>query len=214
MNKRKLKIVCIIAVGVAILGLIVFFIIKKINSVPTNNNITNEVNQSNVEVTGKLLNYIDKLKDNYYIKYSGSFKDNSGEYKQAIVEYTKLNDKFAIKSAELDMNVVYDGKNINSVSDKYNIIVKMVQTAFNLNEYHLVQNIGQTYVKSYKDYISGKLYDVEEYKLYDNTYKYYFKENDLKMIEYNGKTIKILRVENDTNAEMLVLPEGYKIMIT
>ena len=57
-------------------------------------------------------------------------------------------------------------------------------------------------------------YDVEEYLFNGKSLKYYFKDSGVKLIRYNGQDIKVIRLEKNTNKEMLIKPEGYKVAIT
>lgn len=210
MNKKRLIIIVTILLVAIIIGVVVYFVTKG-----NDTNINNPSNEEKpqLQVTGKLLNYLGSLTDNYYIKYSGKFVDDLGGYKEATVEFTKSKEKFAVKSAELNMNIVYDGEKINGISSRYNRVVQMSKSSFNLNKYHLAADIGQTYIKSYEEKLDGMNYDVEEYSYYQDSLKYYFKDDVLKIIKYNDMTIKVIRMEKITEQSMLKIPDNYEIVI-
>lgn len=205
MNKKKLLIIMSIAIVIIAAIVITIIVIKKPKGEELNNNVINH----SVKVIGNLEQYISNLTNNYYIKYSGKFRNNSGELVDAIVEYTKSGDNFAFKSTELDMHLVCEGQTLSTVSDRYKIIVEMPKTSLDTSEYNLASDIGQTYVDSYKEKIGSTEYAVEEYSYNGKVLKYYFKDNDIKFIRYNGEDIRIIRLEKNTNNDLLVLPKGY-----
>ena len=163
----------------------------------------------NIKVTGKLDEYIKNLTDNYYIKYSGKFS----ELVDAIIEYTKDGNNYGLRSSELDMHLICQGSKLYSVSSKYKLIVEMGRDSFKISEYNLASDIGQTFVKSYQENINSTIYDVQEYTYNGKNLKYYFKDSDIKLIRYDGQDIRIIRLENKTNTELLVKPEGYTYAI-
>ena len=207
MKKKRIIAFSVILIVVAIVSGIVICIIK--NDVPNDIGKNNEI--PTVTTNGKLQDYIANLTDNYYIKYHGKFKNNSGDLVNAIIEYTKDGEKCAFRSTELDMHLVCDKDKLYSISHRYELIVSMNKQNLDVREYNLASDIGQVFVKSYKENVDKKEFDVEEYLFNGNTLKYYFKDSDIKLIKYNGEDIKIIRVEKQTNSEMLVKPDWYKI---
>lgn len=208
MNKKKLLIIIIGILVVTAIGITIVLITK--NNQPMEEPI---VINPNVKVAGKLKDYIINLSDNYYIKYSGKFKNNSDELVDAIVEYTKDGENFALRSSELDMHMICEKDKLYSISYRYKMMIVMGRRTFDISEYNLVSDINQIYVDSYKEKIKSTEYDVEEYLFNDKVLKYYFKGSDIKLIRYDNQDIKVIRLEKNTNKEMLKKPEGYKIAI-
>lgn len=213
MKKKKLVIILIVTIVlIAIcIGLVMIFNKKQNTNVGTNNNESQNVQQ--VKVTGKLKEYIERLNENYYIKYSGKFKDEKSTLKQAIVEYTLKGSDFAIRSTEINLQMVCMNDVLSSISNRYKIVVEMSRNSFDTTEYNLASDFGQTFVKSSKEKLNEIEYDVEEYKHFDNNIKYYFLEDNLKFIMYNEEQIKILRLEYKTNNEMFTIPSNYEKLI-
>ncbi len=168
----------------------------------------------NIKVTGNLKDFIDKLPQNYYIKYSGKFKNNSDEYVNAIVEYTKDGENFALRSSELDMHMICEKDKLYSISYRYKMMMLMSRHSFDISEYNLVSDINQIYVNSYQEKLNNTEHNVEEYLFNSKVLKYYFKDNDIKLIRYDGQDIKVIRLEKITNKEMLIKPEDYKVVMT
>jgi len=214
MKKKKLLIIVGVIILIIAIGVTIFFCVKKDN----NNNQSNEdmlnngVPNTGLEVTGKLKEYIINLGDDYYIKYSGKFKNNSGELVQAIVEYTKSGKNFAVRSSELDMHLICIGDNIYTISSRYELIVKMPKEHVDISEYNLVSDLGQAFAYEYKEKINNIEYDVEEYVHNGKTLKYYFNGNDVKIINYDGLETKIIRVENRANTDILTIPTSYELI--
>lgn len=205
MKKKKLLIALIIILVITI-AIVTVVIVKNINSdEPSNNNVINH----SIKVTGKLQSYIANMGDNYYIKYSGKFRDDTDNLVQSIVEYTKSGEDFALRSTEMNMYLICEKDTISTISHRYKMIVDMPKTSFNISEYNLVSNIGQVYVDTYKEKIENTEYDVEEYLYNGKTLKYYFKEEDIRLIRYDGEDIKIIRLETKANTELLTKPTGY-----
>ena len=215
MNKKKVIIIVgIILVVVTIVTTIIFLVLKNKNKEqPTDKNNNNVVVYQEAKVVGKLAEYIKGLTENYYIKYLGNFEDNIKNKINAIVEYTKSGDKFALRSTELNMHMIAEEERLYSISNRYKMIVEMGLKSFDISQYNLVSDFGQTFVKSYKDKISDKEYDVEEYRFNGNSIKYYFLNNEINLVKYNSETIKIIRVEKKTNSELLIKPDGYSYAI-
>lgn len=204
-KKRLLVIIGVILVAIAIIVTTILFVINKDKQVIDEYDVVD----NNIKVTNKLEEYIANLTDNYYIKYSGKFKNNSGELVNAIIEYTKAGDKFAFRSNEINMHLICENETLYSISHSYRLIISMHKKSIDTSEYNLASDIGQMFVKSYKEIIGNTEYDVEEYLYNGNVLKYYFKDNDIKLIRYNGQDIRIVRLEKQTNAELLVKPSGY-----
>lgn len=209
MDKKKLLIIIISVLVVIALTITIAVIVKK-------NQSTDEpiVINPNVKVTGSLKDYIGNLSDNYYIKYSGKFKNNSGELVNAIVEYTKAGENFGLRSSELDMHMICEKDKLYSISHRYKMMLLMGRNHFDISEYNLVSDINQIFVDSYKEKVNNIEYDVEEYLHNGKVLKYYFKDSTIKLIRYDGQDIKVIRMEKITNKEMLVKPEGYSVAIT
>lgn len=206
MNKKKwIILLAIITVVIAVTTVVLLVI----NSSKEENTVEENKNNYSIKVQGKLEEYIRKLSDNYYIKYSGKFKNNSEELTQAIVEYTKSGESFGLRSSELNMHIICNGKVLNTISDRYKLIVEMPKEHLDVKEYNLVADIGQVFVKEYKENIGSNEYDVEEYLLDNNPLKYYFKEQDIKYIKFEESLISIIRLELKTNQELLDMPTGY-----
>lgn len=206
MSKKKILIVIILVL--IIIGLLIggILIVKNLRASNPQGDVGGP---PSIKVTGKLAEYVKALSDNYYIKYSGKFKNNSGEFVDTIVEYTKQGQDYALRSSDIDMHMIYVNKKLYSISNKYKMIVEMQKESFDISEYNLASDIGQVYVKTYEEDINNTRYEVEEYMYNGKKLKYYFKENDLKIIKYNNQEIKIIRLENKTNTELLVNPSGY-----
>lgn len=209
MDKKKLVIVIISILVLIAIIITVVFIVK-------NNSSTNEpiVINPNVKVTGNLKDYIANMSENYYIKYSGKFKNNSGELVNAIVEYTKDGENYALRSSELDMHVICEKDKLYSISYRYKIMMVMGRQSLDISEYNLVSDINQIFINGYKEKVNNTEYDVEEYLFNSKVLKYYFKDSDIKLIRYDGQDIKVIRLEKNSNKEMLVKPEGYKFVMT
>jgi len=212
-NKKKNNKKILIIVGIVLLlvvGIVVSgIIIKKINVKDINKGENNNVFNQDIKVAGKLAEYIRGLTSNYYIKYSGNFKNNSGNTLNAIVEYTTNGKDFALRATNLGIELIYENDKLYSIVHNYKMIIEMNKESFDITEYNLVSDMGQTYVKSYNENIGSTTYDVEEYVYNGNTIKYYFKEKDIKLIRYNSEDIRIIRVEKNTNTELFVRPKGY-----
>ncbi len=208
MNKKIIIIIGIVLVLIigAVVGIVV---VNKLNSAQVNNGGENDITNQISNDSSKLGTYLSGLTNNYYIKYSGDFKSNSGESINAIVEYTKDGKDFALKSTALDMHLICTEDKLYSISHTYKMIVEMNKESFDISEYNPASNIGQTFIKSYKESLNNTEYDVEEYTYKGNTVKYYFKGTDLRIIRYNSSEILIIRVEKNTNTNLLVKPNGY-----
>ena len=207
MSKNKLLIFIVVIISIAI-------VVGAVVLVTDNDNPHVSDNTNNIIPTvtkGKLQSYIANLTNNYYIKYHGKFRNNSGELVNAVVEYTKDGQNYGFRSTELDMNIVGDSKKIYSISHKYQLIVSMDNKKLDTREYNLASDIGQAFVKSYIESVGSTQYDVEEYLFIGKTVKYYFKDNDIKLIRYDGQDIQIIRLEKQTNSELLVKPDWYKV---
>ncbi|MBQ8043293.1 MAG: hypothetical protein IJ272_03985 [Clostridia bacterium] len=204
-KKRIVVIISVVLLVIAIIATVVLIPRNDDEQVGDDNDVINH----SVKVTGKLQEYIINLTDNYYIKYSGKFKNNSGELVNAIIEYTKDGDNFAFRSSEINMYLIGERQTLYSISHSYKMILTMPKTSLDTSEYNLASDIGQTFVKSYKENIGSTEYDVEEYLYNGNQLKYYFKENDIKLIRYNSEDIRTIRLEKQTNKELLVKPSGY-----
>jgi len=206
MKKNKLWI--ILSIGLVLIAVVVVIVILVTNQQEeirqdSTNNISNVQNHN----TGMLQAYIANLSDNYYIKYYGKFKDNFNEYVDSVIEYTKSGENFGFRSNEINMYLVYKDKKLYTISHRYKLIVEIAR--LNLNEYNLASDIGQVFVKGYNEYIGSTEYAVEEYLYNGNTLKYYFKDNDIKLIKYDEQDIRIIRVENKANQELLTIPSSY-----
>ena len=210
MNKKKLFVIIICTLVVIAITITAILITKKDNQPIANPIIPNP----NVKVTGKLREYIDNLQENYYIKYSGKFKNNFGELVNATVEYTKAGENFGLRSSELDMYMICEKDKLYSISHRYKMMILMGRKNFDISEYNLVSDINQIFISSYKEKVGSVEYDVEEYLFNGRVLKYYFKDGDIKLIKYDGQDIKIIRLEKNTNNEMLVKPEGYAVAMT
>lgn len=206
MKKKKYIIVFGIIILLITIIIIALITIKTENNGSGNNNETNY----NVKITGKLKEYVNQLTNNYYIKYSGKFNNTEGKKVNAVVEYTRDGDNFAIRSIELDTYVVSKKDDLYSISHNYKLIMKMNKHNFNTNEYNLASDIGQIFVKTYTESVNNTNYYVEEYMYNGKVLKYYFKDNDVKLIKYDGEDIMIIRLEKKTNMELLTIPQGYK----
>ena len=209
MDKKRMIIV-IIGILVLLAIAITVIIVVKYKKQPVDEPV---VVNPNIKVTGNLKEFIDNLPQNYYIKYSGKFKNNFGELVDAIVEYTKDGENFALRSSELDMYMICEKENLYSISHRYKMMIRMGRQSFDISEYNLVSDINQIYINGYQEKLNNTEYNVEEYLFNGKVLKYYFKDNDIKLIRYDGQDIKVIRLEKTTNKEMLVKPEGYKVAI-
>lgn len=210
MNKNKLLIIVIVVILIIlIVGVTIWFLTKNRSSEPIGEN---NIDYS-VKDPGKLKQYIANLTDNYYIKYSGNFKDNAGEYTKAVIEYTKDGENFAFRSSEIDMYLICEKETLYSISHRYRIIIALGKNSIDTSEYNLASDIGQTFINAYKESIGSTEYDVEEYLYSGNSIKYYFKDNDIKLIKYNGQDIRIIRLEKQTNDDLFVKPSDYSFAI-
>lgn len=217
MNKRKIFIVAgAIFIVLLIATIITVLLVKqpKNENENKNNDEYNNAIVQNIKVTGKLKQYIEGLTNNYYIKYSGKFKDSSDELVDAIVEYTKQGENYGLRSNELNMQMICQGEKLYSVSKEYKIIIEMGRKSFNISEYNLASDIGQVFVKEYKEKVGSLEYEVEEYLYNGKLLKYYFLGKDLKLIKYDEREIKVIRLETKTNTELLEKPEGYTYAIS
>lgn len=207
MKKNKIMKIIIIILIIIILGGGVFFVVK--NLPDDNVDIYKEENET--KITGLLKDYINSLNDNYYIKYSGKFHDNNSKLVQAVIEYTKEGEDFGIKSIELDMHLIGDNKKMYTISDKYKLMVELPIDTLNINEYNIISDFGQEYVKTYEEKLNKIKYTVEEYLYNGKQVKYYFKDKELKVITYDGQEISVIRVELKAKIELLEKPDGYTI---
>lgn len=162
----------------------------------------------------KLSEYIQKLGDNYSIKYSGTFKNNEGKDIKTVIEYTKDKENFAIKSSDLDLHVVCADGVVNSVSNRWKAIIEMPERSFDSYRYNLILNAGQTYLRHFATKENKITYYVEEYKYKEDVVQYYFLEDTVKFVKVNDNKIDIIRVENVTNKDLFTLPKGYAKAIT
>ena len=214
MKKKSILVIIGIILVIIISAIIILLTTNKpSNEVPKTNN-ENKVINSQVKVTGKLAQYLTALTENYYIKYSGNFKDNNGDKVNAIVEYTKDGQSFGLRIDELEVQMICDGKNLYSISNRYKIIVQMAKESFDIGTYNLISDMGQIYVTSYTEKINNKKYDVEEYSYNGKPIKYYFKEEEIKLIKYDNEDISVIRLERKTNNSLLVKPKDYSYAIT
>lgn len=216
-NKKKIILfgVILVIVIAVIIGIVILIsnVLKSPNDVNNDNHNNNTPNNSVInkeaKLTGKLADYIKDLTENYSIKYHGKFKNVSGEMVESIVEYTTNGKDYALRTTDLDIDLICRGTTLYSISHRYKMIVEMDKSNVDISEYNLVSDIGQTFVKTYKESINGTEYEVAEYDYNSNPIKYYFKQNDVKLIRYNSEDISIIRVEKKTNNELFVKPEGY-----
>lgn len=209
-NKRKLVSIFVI---ILVLLIAIVSVVVIVNSMKNNQNNNTGVNNNeagqNANLSSKMSEYMNSLTDNYYIKYSGSFKNNYGEVVNTVIEYTKAGKNYALKATDLDMHIICENDTLYSISHIYQMIVSMNKESVDIREYNLVSNIGQNFVKEYKEVVNNIEYDVEEYDFKGNIIKYYFYANDIKLIKYNLNEIKIIRVEKNTNNNLFVKPQGY-----
>lgn len=209
MDKKKVLII-VTSILVVLAITITVILIPKQDDKPIDKPV---VPNPSVKVTGKLKEYIVGLTNNYYIKYYGEFKNNNGEFVNSILEYTKNGENFGLRSSELDMHMICEKDKLYSISERYKMMILMGRETFDISEYNLVSDINQIYVNSYKEKVNNTEYDVEEYLFKEKVLKYYFNESDIKLIKYDGREIKILRLEKNTNNEMLVKPQDYTVAI-
>lgn len=208
-NKKTILIIGIILVAIVITLVILAIVLKPDTSQEENNNPVQYI----PEGESKLEKYINSLTNNYYIKYSGKFKNNYGEFVNAIVEYTKSDKNFGLRSTELHMHIICESERLYTISSRYKLIIEMGKDSIKTNEYNLVSNFGQEYVNMYQETVKSKKYDVEEYRHNGKILKYYFSGDDVKYIQYDNQEIRVIRVEKKTNTEILVKPTGYKYAI-
>lgn len=208
MTKKKTLLIIIVLIVIAI---IIASIVLVVNKTPEDTNKDNNISNVQNQNTGKLQSYISKLGDDYYIKYSGKFKDNNKKYVDAIIEYTKSGEDYGFRSTEINMYLLYKDKKMYSISHRYKIIVELGM--LNVDEYNLASDIGQVFVKAYTENMGSTSYDVEEYLHYGKTLKYYFKDNDIRLIKYDEQDIRIIRVEYEAKQELLAKPDGYTYAI-
>lgn len=206
MNKKKTLIIFITLIFVISAIITTVIVITNGDDEVVDNNLLDH----SVKVTGKLQQYIANMGENYYIKYSGTFKDVTEKQVKGIVEYTKSGESFALRSTELDMYLICEKDTLYSISHRYKLMINMSKESFNINEYNLVSNIGQVFVNTYKEQIDNTEHDVEEYQYNGKQLKYYFKEDNIRLIKYDGQEIRIIRFENKSNLELLTKPTGYK----
>jgi len=207
MKKNKIMKIIIISLIVIILSVAIFFVVRNLPS----ENVDIYKEKGEIKITGLLKEYMTSLKDNYYIKYSGKFHDNNSKLVQAVIEYTKEGKNFAIKSIELDMHLIGDDSKIYTISDKYKLMVELPKDTLNINEYNFISDFGQEYVKTYEEKLNKVKYTVEEYMYNGKQVKYYFKDNEVKVITYDGQEINVIRVELNAKTELLEKPKGYTI---
>lgn len=212
--KKRTRLVIIVLVILIIIALIIGIVIKSINKKGANENAENNTIDYEVKDTGKLEEYIKNMGNNYYIKYSGKFKDNNGNYVQTVIEYTKDQDNFALRSSDLNMHIICEKERLYTISSRYKLIVEIGKDSFNTDEYNLASDIGQVFVKAEREKVSGTEYDVEEYLYNGKNIRYYFKEGNLRFIRYDGQEIRIIRLEKESNKELLTKPSGYKYAIS
>ena len=206
MKKKKLLIILITAIVlIAAITTTIIIITNKEDEV-----VDNVLIDHSVKVTGKLQNYIAKMGENYYIKYSGTFKDITDKLVKGIVEYTKSGENYGLRSTELDMYLICEGDTLYSISHRYKMMVDMSRDSFNISTYNFASNIGQVYVDTYKEKIDNVECEVEEYQYNGKELKYYFIEDNIRLIKYDGQEIRIIRLENKANQELLTKPTGYK----
>ena len=205
---KKKIIICLAILILVIIVLLLVFLLPKGNIGQEGK--TN--NETSINVTGKLEQMIKKLNNNYTIKYSGDFLNEDNKVINAIVEFTRFNENFAIKSDSLGLHFVCENGKLKSVSTRYKMIVVMPESAINTELYNPLDDFGQTFNKSYVEQIDDKEYEIEEYTYNNTTYKYYFLNDEIKIIKYNDLTIKVIRIQYGVNRELFNLPTNYKII--
>lgn len=212
MDKRIWIVLIICCVVMIIIGTLVALLVRDSGYVPDNNE--NEIVSNTNEETDKLNEYISSLRDNYYIKYSGKFENNSGELVDATVEFTKAGENFGMESKELDMYIICEGERLYTISHRYKILLELSREHLDISEYNFVSNFGQIFIKSYTEKINNTVYDVEEYLHNGKALKYYFNQAGIKYIKYGEQEITVLRVEKNTYEELLIKPDGYSYAIS
>lgn len=212
--KKNTKMIIIGLAILIIVALVIGIVIKAINRNGKNEDLGNNTIDYAVKDTGNLEEYIKNMGNNYYIKYSGKFKDNNGKYVQTVIEYTKDQDNFALRSSDLNMHIICEKEKLYTISSRYKLIVEIGKDSFNTSEYNLASDIGQVFVKAEREKVSGTEYDVEEYLYNGKSLRYYFKEGNLRFIRYDSQEIRIIRLEKESNKELLTKPSGYKYAIS
>ncbi len=171
------------------------------------------VPSDSTKLEGRVATYIDELGENYYIKYVGKFKDNTSNLIDAVVEYTKDKQNYGFRSSDLSMHLIYDGAKLYTISHSYKLIIDILPKSVDMSEYNLLSNIGQVFVKSYNEKVGSSKYEVEEYVHDDVAIKYYFLEGNIKIIRYGDREIRVIRLEKNSNKEILTKPSGYSYTI-
>ena len=193
---------------IIVVSVIIIFLWPKL---PGNIDIYSEEEQYNSgKITGKLKTYIEMLGDNYYIRYSGNFYDQTDTLVKAIIDYTKKGSDFAIKSTELNVRVVYNKQVAYTMSDRYKLIATVPVSSIDIKDYNLASDIGQEFVKQNRETINGQTYDIEEYVYNNNVLKYYFDKSELKIIKFNDNEIRIMRYQKKVNNDLFEIPNDYE----
>lgn len=208
MNKKKFIIVILAIALVVVLAVIIVHYTKN------NQNLIDSKKENIVSGESRLKNYIASLKENYYIYYTGEFKDINGIYKKASIYFSKSGKNYAIKSDDLSLHVVLKENKLYNISHTYKMVIVMNKDSLNLAGYNLISLDGKEYVKSKQEKIEKTLYYVEEYKTNEENISYYFAGDSLKKIQIqrDGKEQNVLfTVENTTRQDLFVINEDYEM---
>lgn len=219
--KKHLKILIGAAVIIAIILIIVLVVVKQ-NGGNKNNNAANQTEQ-NIVSTKKIMNYIDIINKDYYMKYKTTTTDESGKT-------TVLNAEYAIKSDKVVVNdldtltttlatkdatyyILHDNKTVLV----YPIAQQNQEGALEMKRGYTKQFFESAFVGTGSEDIDGVQYYYEEYNnaSQGGTVKYYFDSNDkikyIRNIVDTGKQLtEVLEISNNIYDELFKIPSDYK----
>ena len=176
------------------------------NKVDNGNNITNEVNNSdNQEINEALGSKTAKLMSgDYYIKYNTEYDGI-----KVSVEATKKGDKTATltDSPEGVVRTICDAEYVYSIMDGQKTIMK---TPINANptiatELEYFNEEEMVNFTTGNEVVNGVDYYFEDF----GDSKFYFLNNELKMIKAEELLIEISEFSNKANESMLEIPNNY-----
>lgn len=215
--KKNWKIIIVILAIIVILsiGLIMYKYIK--DRVKDNINGENKV----VETEKLLGKYVNILSGNYYIRYSGKFKNLSGDEQQATVEVSKKDKSIAMNSSELGIGFIDNGEVSYSISHRSKTVIKISnsnQLEKDVDDYIFIKNVENfenEYLGSGEEKIDGVKYEYEDYKESENAIlRYYFLRGELKYIKLskndNETIVQVIDINNKSKENLFKVPSGYK----
>jgi len=222
--KDKLKIAILACVAIVIILIIVLMINIQGNNNKNNtiisNNIENIIEQTPIVTSRKINNYIDILKDKYYMKYVTKTEDEDGNIVDLNVEFALSGDNIYMNYPELFTTILVTKDASYYILHDSKITQKYPIDSEGQKQYYTLQrNVNQAYfeqnfVGTGTQEIEGIEYYYEEYKSGDDKIRYYFDENDKLVYIENisdseSEIDKIIEIREFDDLSIFELPEGY-----